>query len=128
MDAFPRIPTFGWSSVIWHGSTPQIVCLCGSTRFWRLFQSESLRLTLGGAIVLTVGAATASDEDHGITPEQKVALDELHKRKIDLADRVHVLNLRGYVGESTLSEIQYAQRLGKTVTWLEPGHEQSYVA
>jgi hypothetical protein len=99
--------------------TPEIVVLCGSTRFWQTFQDESLRLTLEGRIYLSVGAMTASDKDHGITAEQKVMLDELHKRKIDLADRVHVLNVGGYVGDSTRSEIEYATMLGKPITWLE---------
>lgn len=104
---------------------PKIVCLCGSTRFWETFQSENLRLTLEGCIVLSVGAATASDEDHGITKEQKVMLDELHKRKIDLADEVRILNVGDYMGESTLSEYEYAVRNGKPVTFLENQSERS---
>lgn len=98
---------------------PKIICLCGSTRFWDTFQKENLRLTLEGYIVLSVGAATASDEDHGITPAQKLMLDELHKRKIDLADEVRILNVGGYIGESTLGEYEYAVRNGKPVTFLE---------
>ncbi len=102
---------------------PEIVVLCGSTRFWKTFQEENLRLTLEGKIVLSVGAATTSDEEHirqgVLTPEDKVRLDELHKRKIDLADRVHVLNVDGYIGDSTRSEIEYAFELGKPTTFLE---------
>jgi hypothetical protein len=92
---------------------PAIVCLCGSTRFWREFQDASLQFTLAGFIVLSVGAATASDADHGITPEQKYQLDQLHKRKIDLADFIFVLNApvdgQPYIGSSTQSEINYAR-------------------
>jgi cell division protein FtsB len=58
-------------------------------------------------------------EQAGCTPEQKIALDELHKRKIDLADEVLVLNVGGYIGESTRSEIEYARKLGKPVRYLE---------
>jgi cell division protein FtsB len=64
-------------------------------------------------------------EDIGCTPAQKLALDELHKRKIDLADEVLVLNVGGYVGESTRSEIAYAKRTGKPVRWLETLAEAS---
>ena len=99
---------------------PRIVCLCGSTRFWKTFQEASLRETLMGRIVLSVGCATASDEDHGLTCDQKERLDELHLQKIDLADEVLVLNVGGYVGESTGNELAYALAGGKFVRTLEP--------
>lgn len=85
----------------------------------------SRRLAMQGKIVLTVGFYPhAQEQAHGqqigCTPEQKAALDELHKRKIDLADRVLVLNVGGYIGESTRGEIEYATRIGKPVEYLEP--------
>lgn len=100
---------------------PDIVVLCGSTRFMEAFTEANLRLTLQGKIVLSVGCNTKSDDQlvaEGLTID-KAALDELHKRKIDLADRVLVLNVGGYIGESTRSEIEYAQNLGKPIDWLE---------
>lgn len=72
---------------------PKIVCLCGSTRFGAAFAKANLDETLAGNIVLTVGCMTHSDTELKITPEQKLALDELHKRKIDLSDEVLVLNV-----------------------------------
>jgi hypothetical protein len=103
---------------------PEIVTLCGSTRFYEDFMRENFRLTMEGKIVVSVGffmhsAGQAHGEDIGITPKQKIELDELHKRKIDLADSVHVINVGGYVGESTRSEITYAESLGKRITYLE---------
>jgi hypothetical protein len=98
---------------------PPIVVLCGSARFHDEFQEANYRLTMAGSIVLSVGfhprAGVGPDSD------EKVALDELHKRKIDLADRVHVLNVGGYIGESTRSEIAYAEAAGKPVSYLEVG-------
>jgi hypothetical protein len=99
---------------------PRIVCLCGSTRFWKTFQEQSLRLTKVGVIVLSIGSATGSDADHGITPEEKAIFDELHKRKIELADEILVLNVGGYIGESTRAEIDHAITNGKRVVYLEP--------
>jgi hypothetical protein len=103
---------------------PQIVCLCGSTRFFDAFRQANLRLTLAGVIVLSIGCDTKSDADLGIVAGDlapaKAALDELHKRKIDLADEVLVLNVGGYVGESTRSEIEYAEKIGRPVRYLEP--------
>ena len=46
-------------------------------------------------------------------------LDDMHKRKIDMADEIYVINVGGYVGESTRSEIEYAKANGKTVGYLE---------
>jgi hypothetical protein len=104
---------------------PKIVCLCGSTRFYETWQQVTFDETCAGNIVLSVGFYPhADDKAHaahvGITPEQKIALDELHKRKIDLADEVYVLNVGGYVGDSTKSEIAYARAHGKPIRWLEP--------
>jgi hypothetical protein len=78
--------------------------------------------TLAGRIVLSIGVCKHA-ADHGgeaLGPEVVELLDELHKRKIDLADQVLVINVGGYVGDSTKSEIRYAFRHGKPVRWLEP--------
>lgn len=98
---------------------PEVVVLCGSTRFSEAWVKARYDLTLEGKIVLTIGCDTKSDEGLGITPEQKEALDELHKRKIDMADRVFVLNVGGYIGASTRSEIEYAEWFEKPIDYLE---------
>lgn len=107
------------------GPRPEIVLLCGSTRFHQTFRTENLRLTLAGAIVLSIGCDTKSDGDLtaadqlGDHPDTlKARLDTLHLRKIDLADRVHVLDVDGYLGESTRREIAYATKLGKPISYL----------
>lgn len=103
---------------------PVIVCLCGSTRFKDAFDEAIYTETMAGRIVLSVGfymhaTGNRHGQDVGATPEQKIALDELHKRKIDLCDEVYVLNVGGYIGESTRSEIEYAQSNNKPVRYLE---------
>lgn len=97
---------------------PMIVCLCGSTRFFKTFDEQNFRLTLEGYIVLSIGCNTKSDDGLKLTAEDKLRLDELHKRKIDLCNWVLVLDVDGYIGESTRSEIDYANRLGKPVKYL----------
>ena len=99
--------------------------LCGSTRFYREFQRANYAETMAGRIVLSVGfymhsAEAAHGERWGCTPEQKVQLDALHFRKIDLADEVLVLNVAGYIGDSTRNEIAYARSIGKPVRFHEP--------
>lgn len=104
---------------------PPIVCLCGSSRFYREYQEAEYRETMAGRIYLSIGfyphaAAEMHGEGVGHNGAEKVALDELHKRKIDLADEVLVLNVGGYIGDSTRSEVAYANNHGKPVRWLEP--------
>lgn len=105
---------------------PKIVCLCGSTRFYEEYQEANYRETLAGKIVLTVGfygnrpEIKIHGETVGITPEQKVMLDELHMRKIDLADEILVINPGGYIGESTTNEIRHAYRQMKPIRFLVP--------
>ncbi len=104
---------------------PKIVCLCGSTRFYDEFQQANYDLTMAGNIVLSVGfyphakAKHGHGEGVGHDSEQKGALDQLHMRKIDLADEVLVLNVGGYIGESTRREIDYAKKIDKPVKYLE---------
>lgn len=105
---------------------PRIVCLCGSTRFMDAFHAAGWEFTLAGYIVLSVGVAKHVQTPDGghvaeaLGPGVAEALDELHKRKIDLADEIYVLNPGGYIGESTASEIRYARQRGKGVRFLEP--------
>lgn len=104
---------------------PTIVCLCGSTRFSEAYREANLEETLAGHIVLTIGCDMRADEElfaakTDLEREQiKAMLDDLHKRKIDLCDEVLVLNVGGYVGNSTRSEIEYAKAHNKSIRWLE---------
>jgi hypothetical protein len=94
-----------------------IVCLCGSTRFMQAFYDANMRETLEGKIVLTVGMSSKGDCQ--LNEEQKKALDALHLDKIDMAEEILVLNVGGYVGDSTRNEIAHATRTGKKVRYLE---------
>ena len=95
----------------------KIVTLCGSTRFKQAFIDWNARLTLEGCIVLTVGLFEHADGTH-LTPAQKAGLDALHKDKIAMSDEILVLDVDGYIGESTRSEIAFAQAHGIPVRYL----------
>lgn len=102
---------------------PLIVCLCGSTRFMEAFFAAGWQLTLMGQIVLSVGVCKHADDNgaHGgemLGQDVADALDELHLRKIDLADWVLILNVNAYVGESTAKELHYALGSNKPVEFL----------
>ena len=53
----------------------------------------------------------------------KEMLDDMHKRKIDMADELYLLNVGCYIGSSTRSEIEYARDAGKAIHYLETCNE-----
>jgi hypothetical protein len=97
---------------------PSVVCLCGSTRFKTAFEEANRRETLAGRIVLSVGVF-GHCEAEPLRPEVKEALDELHLKKIDRAEEILVINVNGYIGESTWREIAYAAARGKRIRYFE---------
>ena len=97
----------------------KVITLCGSTRFKDAFMETQKRLTLEGNIVISVGLFGHAGDDEVWTEGTKEMLDDMHKRKIDMADEICVINVGGYIGSSTRSEIEYAAAAGKTVKYLE---------
>jgi hypothetical protein len=104
----------------------KVITLCGSTRFRDEFMEAQKRLTLEGNIVISVGLFGHSGDnevwenmDEGTLTKTKEMLDDMHKRKIDMADEIFVINVGGYIGSSTRSEIKYAEATGKPVRYLE---------
>ena len=105
----------------------KVVTLCGSTRFKDEFMQVQKKLTLEGCIVISVGLFGHSGDEEvweGMSEDTltstKIMLDDMHKRKIDMADEIFVINKNGYIGDSTRSEIAYAESHGKPVKYLEP--------
>lgn len=98
----------------------KVITLCGSTKFKDEYMKAQKDLTLQGNIVISVGLFGHSGDDEVWTEGTKEMLDNMHKRKIDMADEIFVVNVGGYIGESTKSEIEYAIRNGKKVNYLEP--------
>ena len=103
----------------------EIITLCGSTRFKDEFMEVQKRLTLEGNIVISVGLFGHSGDqevwenmDEGTLTKTKEMLDDMHKRKIDMADEIFVISVGGYIGDSTRSEIQYAKDHNKKVNYL----------
>lgn len=99
--------------------TYKVITLCGSTRFKDAFMEAQKRLTLEGNIVISVGLFGHSGDDEVWTKGTKEMLDDMHKRKIDMADEIFVINVGGYIGSSTKSEIKYARSHGKGIHFLE---------
>lgn len=107
---------------------PKIICICGSSRFVDIAAVAAWNFEKQGAIALSMcllpewyGRETGKTEHHHYAEQENVAeiLDELHLRKIDLADSVFIVNKDGYIGDRTRKEIEYAQSLGKPITYME---------
>ena len=94
-----------------------IVTLCGSTRFKDEIQAVAHDLTLQGHIVLAPCIFHHNDNEE-LTTEQKIRLDNLHREKINMSDAIFVVNVGGYIGESTYGEIDWAERMKKEVYFL----------
>ena len=97
----------------------KVITLCGSTKFKDDFIEQQKRLTLEGNIVISVGLFGHAGDNEVWTEGTKEMLDDMHKRKIDMADEIFVINKDGYIGSSTKSEIEYALKTGKKVSYME---------
>lgn len=101
-----------------------IITLCGSTKFKDEFEEVAKSLALEGHAVLSVNMFHHADNIE-LTTEQKIKLDNAHKEKINASDAIFVINKDGYIGESTYSEIDWAQRMKKEIYFLEnPNSEE----
>ncbi len=103
----------------------KVITLCGSTRFKNEFLEAQKRLTLEGNVVITVGLFGHSGDDVVWTEGVKDMLDRQHLAKIDLADEIFVINVGGYIGDSTRREIAYAEFKGKTIKYMDNSKKTS---
>jgi len=97
----------------------KVITLCGSTKFKDDFIREQKRLSLEGNIVISVGMFGHSGDKEALSDSIKEMLGDMHKRKIDMADEIFVINKDGYIGTSTKSEIEYAIQTNKKVNYME---------
>ena len=102
----------------------KVITLCGSTKFKDEFMQIQKELTLKGNIVISVGLFGHSGDNEVWTEGTKEMLDDMHKRKIDMADEIFVINVNGYIGESTKSEIEYALKTNKKINYLETPNKE----
>ena len=95
----------------------KVVTLCGSTKFKNEFITVQKELTLSGNIVISVGLFGHSGDEEVWTDGTKEMLDDMHKRKIDMADEIFIIDVGDYIGDSTRSEIEYAIKIGKPIRY-----------
>ena len=96
----------------------KVITLCGSIKFKEEFLKMQEKLTLNGNIVLTPNFFQSIKKEE-INEQTKKMLDEMHRQKIDMSDVIYVINVNGYIGESTKNEIEYAKSKNKEILYLE---------
>ncbi|GAX47561.1 hypothetical protein [Pseudolactococcus reticulitermitis] len=94
----------------------KIITICGSLKFIDAIQRQAERLEFEGNCVLSITYPTKAKDAY--TEDELQLLGTLHKQKIALSDAIYVVNVDGYIGESTQSEIEYARAIGKEVLFL----------
>ena len=97
----------------------KVITLCGSTKFKDEFMAVQKKLTLDGNIVISLGLFGHSGDNEVWAEETKKMLNDMHKRKIDMSDEIFIINVGGYVGDSTKSEIEYAKSKGLPIRYYE---------
>ena len=96
----------------------KVITLCGSTKFKEEFLRVQKELTLKGNIVLSNSLFGHSGDIEAWEEEVNKMLFDMHLRKIDISDEIFVINVDGYIGDSTRKEIEYAKKNGKKVSYL----------
>lgn len=104
----------------------KVVTLCGSRKFRQEFLKTETNLALKGVAVLRP-VFFDHFETIKLTKQQQMELGNAHLRKIELADEVIIMNVNGYIGESTQSEIIYAKKLGKKITYYSDKINQKHL-
>lgn len=96
----------------------KVITMCGSLKYKYEFIRMSEKLELDGNCVLSVVYPTKENKDCYTKSEVDI-LDRMHKQRIAMSDAIFVVNVDGYIGSSTKSEIEYAKSLGKEILYLE---------
>ena len=95
-----------------------VITLCGSIKFKTEFMKVQEKLTLEGNIVFTPNFLNNIKKEE-INEKTKKMLDEMHRQKIDMSNEIYVINVGGYIGDSTKNEIEYTKEKGKKISYIE---------
>lgn len=95
----------------------KIITVCGSLRFYKEMMdiTEKMELQRNCMLVPIYNPSKASKDD--FTEKEALILDEMHKERIKLADAILVVNVDGYIGNSTKKEIEFAKSLNKEIIY-----------
>lgn len=94
----------------------KIITVCGSYKFKKEMVEITEKMALQGNCMITPIELTKSNKED-YTENEILIIDKMHKEKIKLADTILVVNVNGYIGNSTNSEIEYAKSLNKEILY-----------
>ena len=94
----------------------KIITVCGSYKFKKEMTEITEKMTLKGNCMITPNELTKTDKN-AYTEDEILMMDKIHKEKIKLSDAILVVNVNGYIGNSTNSEIEYAKSLNKEILY-----------
>lgn len=95
----------------------KVVTICGSMKFAKEMMKVSEKLELEDGYVVIQCIYNNSDRNY--EKSEIEILDKLHKKKIEISDAIYVVNVGGYIGESTKNEIEFAKSLKKEIYYYE---------
>lgn len=94
----------------------KVITLCGSTKFIKEFRESEAMLTRKGFAVISP-LLFEQDKSREISKEEATLFGRIHFKKIDISDEIFVIDVDGYIGESTKKEIAYAKRNNKNIKY-----------
>ncbi len=94
----------------------KIITVCGSYKYKKEMIEITEMLTLKGNCMITPNELTKTNKD-AYTEEDILMIDKMHKQKIKISDAILVVDVSGYIGSSTKSEIEYAKSLNKEIIY-----------
>lgn len=95
----------------------KVITVCGSLRFYKEMMEITEKMELEGNCMLVPIYNPSKPNKDAFTEEEALMLDKMHKERIKLADAILVVNVDGYIGNSTRNEIEYAKSLNKEIIY-----------
>lgn len=95
----------------------KIMTVCGSLRFYKEMMEITEKLELEGNCMLVPIYNPSKSSKDDFTEEEALVLDKMHKERIKISDAVLIVNVDGYIGNSTKNEIEFAKSLNKEIIY-----------
>ena len=95
----------------------KVITICGSMKFIQEMMEISEKIELQGNVVLLPIYNPSRPNKESFTIEEIAMLDKMHRERIKISDAILVVNVNGYIGDSTKSEIEFAKSLNKEIIY-----------
>lgn len=96
----------------------KVVTISGSMRFADQMKKIARQLETQKGYCVLQGVYNEEKKNNSFDELERIFA--CHYKKIDLSDALYVVNIGGYIGDATKSEIAYAKAHGKEIIYHEP--------